>query len=60
MEMTTRCPECNEAVKGLWWDGGHIIVYEHKGLVDGKQHHYKLSVETDQLDGVHGEKENAH
>lgn len=56
-KMTSSCPECQELVEGIWWQGGSLIVFEHKKLTDGKQHHYKLSVEKEPARGFFDRRE---
>jgi hypothetical protein len=40
------CPECGIAVEGIAWEGGCVKVYEHKGMVPEKIHHFRLVVEN--------------
>lgn len=51
MPPKSLCPHCGEEIEGVWWSGGCLIVFEHKGIKDGKQHHYKLSVEKEPVRG---------
>lgn len=43
----SQCPQCKEWLEGVCWDGGIVVVFEHKAVIDGKQHHFKLSVEKE-------------
>lgn len=46
-----KCPVCNEMITGIFWKGGNVIVFDHKGVFENIRHSYKLVMEL--VVGVH-------
>jgi len=43
------CAVCDFKIKPIFWEGGNVLVYDHKRQIDGTWHHFKLEIQVDRI-----------